>query len=171
MTTEDRWTQLKDTARQQLRFVDNPTFPESFIEYECEPLFYPIFNLQLIWTDKSVKWRSAEWDVQVDRAKFYETDGGTKVFLFQPEPTVTIKSGIVTPDLLTDIVTHIWQLTITPRVDRLKMFTLDGSYHTLSLGTDDLRTTYKWHTLPDEWKDLEKLVAMLLDTRKLLEQV
>src|SRR5436190_19258382 len=122
MTTEERWTQLKDTATQQLHFVDQPTFPEGFIEYECEPSFQPIFNLQLIWTDKSVKWRSAEWDVHFDREKFYELDGGTKVVLFQPEPTVAIKCGTATPDLLTDIIAHIRQLAITPRVDRLGMF-------------------------------------------------
>ena len=170
MIIDDRWTQLKDIARQQLRFVDRPIFPESFIEYECEPSFYPIFNLQLIWTDKNVKWRSAKLDVYADWGKFYESDGRTKVVLHQPDPTIKIKSGIATPDLLTDIVTYIRQLTITPRVDRLKMFTLDGSYQTLSLGTDDLRATYRWHTLPEEWKDLEKLVDMLLNTHKILEQ-
>lgn len=169
MTTEDRWTQLNDTARLQLRFVDKPTFPESFIEYECEPSFYPIFNLQLIWTDKNLRWRIAEWDIYADRAKFYESDGLTKVVLHQPDPTIKINSGTTTPEFLTDIVSYIRHLTITPRVDRLEMFTLDGSYHTLSLGTDDLRTTYRWHTLPDEWKNLEVLVDMLLDTQKILQ--
>jgi hypothetical protein len=98
------------------------------------------------------------------------TDGLTKVVLHQPDPTIKIISGITTPEFLTDIVSYIRHLTITPRVDRLKMFTLDGSYHTLSLGTDDLRTTYRWHNLPDEWKNLEVLIDMLLETKKILQQ-
>ena len=170
MTTEDRWTQLKKIARQQLYVVDKPTFLESFIEYECEPSFQPIFNLQIIWTDKSAKWRYAEWNVDADRSKFYELDGKTKVVLSQPDPTIKVKSGIARPELLTHIIIHIRQLKISPRIDRLTMFTLDGNTSTVSLGTDDLRTTYSWHTLPDEWKDLEKLVDMLLDVQKLLEQ-
>ena len=170
MTTDDRWTQFKKTARQQLSFVDKPTFLESFVEYECEPSFQPIFNLQIIWTDKSAKWRCAQWNVSVDRSKFFELDGKTKVVLSQPEPTINVNSGIARPDLLTDVIVHIRQLKISPRIDRLKMFTLDGSINTLSLGIDDLRTTYSWHTLPDEWEGLKKLVDMLHDTQKLLEQ-
>jgi len=48
------------------------------------------------------------------------------------------------------------------------MFTLDGEMNTLSLGVDDLRTTYTWHTLPEEWNALDQLVNMLLDLQKKL---
>jgi hypothetical protein len=117
-----------------------------------------------------MKWRYAEWDVHVDRSKFYELDGGTKVVLSQPDATIKVSSGIARPEILTNVITQIRQLKISPRIDRMTMFTLDGTFNTLSLGIDDLRTTYIWHTLPEEWMGLEILVDLLLDTHKSLKQ-
>jgi len=169
MTTDDRWTQLKETARKRLCPVDKPTFIESFIEYECEPSFEPIFNLQIIWTDKGVRWRRAEWDNHADWNKFYESDGKTKVILSEHQPTLTIMNGVAPFDVLTEIISHVQTLKISPRIDRLKMFTLDGSLDKISIGVDDLRTTYIWHTLPDEWKELRQLADMVIELYKKLQ--
>ncbi|MGC4102133.1 hypothetical protein [Ferruginibacter sp.] len=162
MTTEERWMILKNTAAEQLSLIDKLSLNESFIEYYCEPSFEPFFKLQITWTDKIVKWYYTEWDIVADRSKFYELDGMTKVVLIQPQPTIKITSGAITPGMFADIIAHIRQMKISPKIDPLHMFTLDGSFNTLSLGIGDVKTIYSWHTLPNEWNDIEKLVDMIL---------
>jgi len=169
MTTDEKWKHFKATAKQQLNFTEQPSFLESFIEFTCEPSFDPIHNLQVIWTDKYVKWRKAKWDMQADYYKFYETDGVAKFITSIPKATVEVKSGTAHYELMTDVVSAIRKLNVQPRIDRQTSFTLDGSTIIFSLGTGDLRTTYSWHTLPEEWSELQQLVDSLLALQSHLE--
>lgn len=40
---------------------------------------------------------------------------------------------------------------------------LDGVFYTLRIGVENTQTTFKWHHLPDEWKDIQKLANMLTE--------
>ena len=54
-------------------------------------------------------------------------------------------------------------LSIPPRIDKPGSIILDGCNYTLTIGVDELQTTYKWHLLPNEWAALQQLANMLED--------
>ena len=139
-----------------------------FIEFLHEPSFEPTTYFQLVWTDKYIKWLISTWDNQSDWEKFHDPIQNLKYIGKDIKATITSKTGVTERPLVQDVLDFVRNLSIKPRVDRLKFITLDGSYYSLNVGVDDIHTTYRWHTTPEEWSDLKKLTEMLLDLQTAL---
>lgn len=167
--TSQTWSNFMETAQQilfrgQVQNVFEPT-----IQFGLEPSFENHFFLQLVIEETTVQWYRTTWLKMEDAPKFLNPMESLKYIGKIIEPTFKKESGIIEITKLESIMTFINTLHIAPQIKKTNRIVLDGVYFTLVIGVESMKTTFKWHYLPDEWSELEKLVDMLLDLNVLLE--
>jgi len=157
------WKDLCNTAKQQLHATSHlvPHSGMSFITLLHEPSFDNHSFLKVTWKSDVFTWHRSIWDRVADSVKF--TPIGNLPYIGKEIiPTIVQTAGSGDIQSMQAIINTIANLSIRPRINPLNRFTLDGSHYTLTIGVDDLHTTYYWHTSPDEWQDLEDLADQLL---------
>lgn len=164
------WNIFESRAKNQLTAGIEKKSSESFIELLHEPSFEPSTFLQLVWkNDSNTRWYLATWDRQLNWDKFFNPIEKLKYVGSEIQPLISTRTGTLVPETLTPIVEVIQNLSIKPRLDKLKVMTLDGSNYDLCFGVDDLHCKYSWHTMPEEWISLRKVVDMLLNLQNELD--
>jgi hypothetical protein len=162
MTTLEKWKAFSAKAKDQLNAADIPEHATSFIQYKCEPSFESYFNIVITWKENEASWHKKTWDIWKDHEHYFERDGQPKALVIDKSPTIVHKSGTLSATELATLKRMIKEFRIVPVIDPLSMFTLDGAMHSITLGVDAVQTGFSWHTLPEEWKDLEMLTGYLL---------
>ena len=71
------------------------------------------------------------------------------------------ESGETELKIVGHILEFIKSLSIRPRLEKLGGIILDGNSYTLTISVESVEAKYKWHYLPEEWTDLQKLADML----------
>lgn len=166
MTTLEKWKLLRNQASTQLKTVEQHKFPESFLEYNCEPSFEDHFNILVIWKGSEGRWSKNVWDIMADREHYFDQDNVPRKSVVDKTPNIIHQSGKLNYNELQELQKMARSLSIVPIIEPLPMFTLDGAMHSISLGADDCRITFSWHTLPNEWQELQVLADYLIDLCK-----
>lgn len=138
------------------------------IQIAIEPSFDSSFHLQLEINEKIVKWYRTTWFRLVDAPKFYDPLESLKYLGQTIKPTIKYESGTTDKNGLNDIIDFAKTISVKPRLDKCGGIILDGISYTLNIGVESTQTTFKWHYLPNEWTDLQKLTAMLEELNKKL---
>jgi hypothetical protein len=157
MTTLEKWKVFSKQATTHLKTGDKPELGESFLEFGCEPSFEAHFNIMVIWKGNEGTWSKTVWDIVADRERYFERDNKPKALVIDKAPSIYHQSGKLQFKELERLKSMIEKLCIVPPVEPLRSFTLDGSMKSVSLGVDELRSSFSWHTLPDHWENLQEL--------------
>jgi hypothetical protein len=97
----------------------------------------------------------------IDEPKFLDPIENLKYVGKKIEPTFKYESGIIDKKDIEFIIDFVKTLAVKPCLGKGRGIILDGTYYTLEIGVESIKTIYKWHDLPDDWTALEKLAAML----------
>lgn len=163
MTTLEKWEAFSKRAIADLKRKDELKFGESFLEYSCAPSFVAYFNILISWNQNEAIWVKKIWDIVTDREHYFERDNKPKALVIDKVPSINHISGKLQKNQLERLKDMARSLHVVPIIDPLRMFTLDGAMNTISLGVNDLKSTFTWHTLPDRWEDLEKLADFAVE--------
>lgn len=163
---QQKWFEFMEGAQVAL-LQGNPLKYEPTIRFVIEPSFENHIFLQLQINEKNVSWLRKTWHKRDDRPKFADPIENLKYIGRTITPTIQQESGVVDRDVLQPIITFIDAMTIKPHLD-LPGIVIDGISYTLTIGTANTYSTYKWHYLPREWADLQKLADMLLELNQKL---
>ena len=131
------------------------------IQIAIEPSFDNSIFLQLVINGVTVQWYKTTWLRLVDAPKFSDPIESLKYIGQTIKPTIKHESGTTDKESLKDIIEFVRTLSVPPTLDKSGRFILDGTYYTLTIAVESTQTTYKWHYLPDNWTDLQKLATML----------
>lgn len=127
--------------------------------------FQPSFNnhilLQLQLYKELLKWYRTTWQKSVDAPKFNDPIQKLKFIGQIIKPTIKYESGDIELKVVGHILEFIKTISIRPRLERWGGIILDGNFYTLTISVESVEAKYKWHYLPDEWIDLQKLADML----------
>jgi hypothetical protein len=166
---ENIWFSFIDEANTLLLQDQSVNNYKPHIKILFEPAFDNHIFFQLELDSEKTKWFRSTWVKSSDISKFENPIEKLKYIGKDIQPTIKFESGEVDFDKTKAITDHVRTISINPRIDGLKRMTLDGGQYTLTLGVEQIQTTYKWHTLPDNWKDLQKTANMLLDLSESLK--
>jgi hypothetical protein len=166
--TLQTWSNLMETAQQILFRGQVQNVYKPSIQFGLEPSFQNHFFLQLVIEETMVKWYRTTWLKHDDVPKFLDPIENLKYIGKNIKPTFIKENGVIELTKLESIITFINLLQIKPQLKKSNRIVLDGTHYTLIIGVERMKTTLKWHYLPDEWSELEKLVNMLLDLNVLL---
>jgi len=154
------WNKFSLAAMELVRKGQQINTRRSYIQALFEPSFDNPVLVQLNWKDKNVNWFRTTWLKTTETYDFSVT-GSLKYFHHTPQPAIKYENGEADISRIEKLILLIKGLSIAPRIDTLKFFALDGSNYTLTIGVDDVKTIYKWHTCPEEWQDLQTIADML----------
>ena len=158
----EAWFDFIKLAKQTLAKGQVIDISYSNIQLLFEPSFSNEIFLQLAWKTKEVNWYRTTWGKLSDSPKFNDVMESLKYIGRKILPTITMETGTINISELNPILEAMRRASIKPRVEQRAGITIDGSRFTLTFGVVDLQTTYKWHTLPKEWKALEEVAYLIL---------
>jgi hypothetical protein len=163
-----KWLDFMKSAQVQLlkgQSIDNY---KPNIQIAIEPSFDNSIFLQLLLNDKDVEWYRTTWLRLTDAPKFSDPIESLKYIGKNIEPAIKYENGTIEKKCIIDIISFIKTISVKPRIEKWSGIMLDGIYYTLTIGTESMLTTYKWHYLPDEWTDLQTLTRMIEELNKKL---
>lgn len=97
----------------------------------------------------------------VDAPKFTDPIQKLKLIGQTITPTIKYESGDTELKIVAHILAFIKTISIRPRLEKWGGIILDGNSYTLTISVDSVQVKYRWHYLPAEWTDLQKLANML----------
>lgn len=152
------FTDLANAMTEQGQKIDNY---KPSIQIYFQPSFDNHVFLQLQLDDDNLKWYRTTWQKLVD-AKYFNDPIQKLKFIGQTlKPTIKYESGETELKIAGQILEFIKSLSIRPRLEKLGGIILDGNYYTLTISVESVEAKYKWHYLPNEWTDLQRLADML----------
>ncbi|MBN8854093.1 MAG: hypothetical protein BGO55_06855 [Sphingobacteriales bacterium 50-39] len=150
------------TAMDLVRKGQHINTRDSYIQALFEPSFNDPLLVQLNWNGKDVKWFRTTW-LKTAETYDFSVVGSLKYLHDTPKPTIKYENGEADISRIESLMQLIRNISIPPRIDKPGFFALDGSNYTLTIGVDDIKTIYKWHTCPEEWQELQTITDMLYD--------
>lgn len=169
MNSTDIWFDFMEKAHSILIKGQKINKYDSNIQLIIEPSFENHILLQLTWDNKDVYWYRTTWQKMADTKKFNDPIEKLKFIGKEAHPTISCENGTIELERIQKIIDQIEMISVKPQIKKWGGIILDGCFFTLIIGVENTQTIFKWHNLPDEWKDLEKLVNMLTElNRKLL---
>lgn len=163
MDTSKKWFDFMKSAHDILLKGQPIDQYQSRIQLLFEPSFDNSFHLQLEINDQVVKWYRTKWLRLVDAQAYYDKAEESQYTGQLQQPTIIFESGSTEINRIQPVLDVIKSISIRPITEKWGGIILDGIYYTLLIGVDHTETTFRWHYRPDEWKDLEKLAAMLIE--------
>ena len=127
--------------------------------------FYPAFDnhslLQLQLDNEKLVWHRTTWLKLVDTPKFNDPMESLKYTGQKIVPSIEYQNGSTDIQHAKEIIDFVKSLSLKPLLEKWGGIILDGCYYELTIGVENIATTYKWHYLPQDWTDLQKLADML----------
>jgi len=160
--SNDPWNRFSAAAMALVRQGQLINTRDSHIQALFEPSFEDPVLVQLNWKEKNVKWFRTTW-LKTAEPYDFGVVGSLKYLDQIPTPTIKYETGEADISKIEKLIQLIRGLSLPPQIDKLKFMTLDGSYYTLTIGVDDVKTIYKWHTCPKQWQGLQVVANMLLE--------
>jgi hypothetical protein len=160
------WNHFMQQAKEQLTQELKVAPGQSFVRFLVEPAFAPHTYIQFVWTKNTVQWCCVQWDKNKDYELLTDPLKQLKFVTGSQSavPSLSKNEGQTTISTLAPVVALLRSLCVRPVVENEHGFTLDGTYFTISIGIDNVRSVYSWHTLPRGWEDLETLAVLLKQT-------
>ncbi|MBL0330896.1 MAG: hypothetical protein IPP64_16170 [Bacteroidetes bacterium] len=163
MDNNKKWFEFMKSAHTLLLNGQTIDHYQSHIQILVEPSFDNSFHLQLEVNEQVVKWHRTTWLRLVDAPKFYDPIESLKHIGQAVGPTIIYESGTTEIISISPIFDFVKLISTKPKIEKWGGIMLDGVFYTLKIGVENTQTTFKWHHLPDEWKDIEKLANMLTE--------
>lgn len=157
------WLDFIDNANEILKQGQNIDEFKSNIQIIFEPSFSNHIFLQLNWEHDTVKWYRTTWEKIKDIYKINDPIENLKYIGQEMRPTFIYENGEIDISLIRSIVDLLRCISIKPQIDKYGGITLDGSYYTLIFGVESFQAIYKWHSISEEWKELQEIADLLLD--------
>jgi hypothetical protein len=156
------WNRFSSAAMTLVRQGQHINTRDPYIQVLVEPSFDDPVLVQLSWKDKNVKWFRTTW-LKTAEPYDFGVIGSLKYLDHTPTPTIKYTGGEADISRIEKLIGLIRDLSIPPQIDKLRFITLDGSDYTLTIGVAEVKATYKWHTCPEQWQDLQTIADMLYD--------
>lgn len=155
------WSHFVVLANKALKASQPKTYGR-FISLMLEPHFYNHAFLQIHWEKDGLNWYRSTWLKDDDAPKFNNPMEQLKYIGKSVSPTLEVESGTVTAQDAEALLNLLRSLSLNPFIDNDGGIVLDGCVHTLTFCTDySTSCCYVWNYLPDEYKDLQKVVDLL----------
>jgi hypothetical protein len=154
------WEAFQDFAKQKLLQAQKINENKPHLHFMLEPSFDKHVFLQIQFADNKCKWMRTTWMQLIDERKFNDPIENLKYIGISIEPTLLLEDGEVNSEIIKPILNFIKTMQIQPIIEKEEHFVIDGIYTTITIGNNKSIITYKWHHLPKQWKDLEKLSDM-----------
>jgi hypothetical protein len=168
MENSSKWFEFMNFAQTLLLKGQAIDTAKPNIQIAVEPSFDNSIFLQLVINNQDVQWYRTTWLRLVDAAKFSNPIESLKHIGQTITPTIKKESGITGTSKVKEIIDFAKRLSIKPNLEQWGGIILDGTYYTLTIGVESTLTTFRWHHLPDNWLELEKLADMLEELNKKL---
>jgi len=159
---QDKWYEFMQLANAELLQGLRIDYTIPAIQLVFEPSFDNHIFLQLQMGEKNVSWSRRTWLKREDWPKFTDPIENLKYIGRTITPTIQRESGELDPEVLQPIIAFINAMTVKPSLAGPGIV-IDGTAYALTIGTATTHATYKWHYLPEEWSDLQKLADMILE--------
>lgn len=157
----DNWPGFVKLANEALKASQPKTY-RRFVSLMLEPSFDNHVLLQLQWKEQGIVWYRSSWLKDEDAPKFWNPIEQLKYTGKTIQPTLSIQSGTVTPEEAEPLLNLLRNLRINPYLDHDGSVVLDGCVHTLTFYTNySIISTFQWNYLPEEYKQLQKVVDLL----------
>ena len=167
-TDTDKWFDFMKLAQSSLIHGQKIDDYKRNIQIAIEPSFDNSIFLQLVINEDIVQWYRTTWLRLTDARKFSDPIENLKFIAQTIQPTIKYESGTTDKKNLQDIIEFAKALSVQPQLDKWGGIILDGTHYTLTIGVESTQMIYKWHHLPDNWTDLQKLSVMLEELNKKL---
>ncbi|WP_462221839.1 hypothetical protein [Ferruginibacter sp.] len=161
MDTSKVWFDFMDLANATTEQGQKIDRHKPSIQIFFQPSFDNHTFLQLQLYNDILKWYRTTWQKLIDAPKFNDPIQKLKFIGQVIKPTIKYESGEAELKIVGHILEFIKTILIRPRLEKWGGIILDGSFYTLTISVESVETKYKWHYLPDEWTDLQKLADML----------
>ena len=168
MDDSKRWFDFMDLSNATIlqgQKIDNY---KPNIQIAFKPSFGNHIFLQLQLDNDTIKWYRTTWQKLIDAPKFNNPIEKLKYIGQTIQPTIKYENGDNDLNNFGYILDFVKTISIKPRLEKWGGLILDGCTYILTIGVESVQTTYKWHYLPDEWKDLQKLANMLEELNRKL---
>ena len=161
MDKNKAWFDLMDLANSEAKKGQKFDRDSPTIQIYFEPSFDNHIFLQLQLDKDTLKWYRTTWKKLIDAPKFSDPILSLKFIGQAIKPTIEYESGETELAIVKHILDFIKTISIKPQLEKWERIILDGNHYTLIISVESLESKYKWHHLPDEWLDLQKLANML----------
>jgi hypothetical protein len=169
MDSSNKWFEFMDSAQKILFLGQKIDQYKQTIQIAIEPSFEKSIFLQLVINEDKVFWYRTTWERLIDAPKFSNPLESLK-YIGQPiKPTMLYENGIIERENINAIVDFIKSISVKPIFDKWGGIILDGTNYTLKIGVENTETIYKWHYLPDEWKELNTLTKLIEELNRELK--
>lgn len=165
---QNQWFEFMDLAHKILlkgQSIDNY---KQHIQLLFEPSFSNSFHLQLEINEKEIKWFRTSWLRLEDAPKFYNPIEKLKQIGKEIKPTILYENGTTKLNYMIPVLDFVEKISIKPRIEKYGGIILDGINFIITIGVENIQSTYKWHYLPEEWQELEILANMLIELNEKL---
>jgi hypothetical protein len=161
------WEAFQDFAKEKLLQAQMIDANKPHLHFMLEPSFDKHIFLQIQFAHDKYKWMRTTWMQEVDERKFNDPIENLKHIGISIEPTLILENGEADSELIKPILNFIKTMHVQQIIETDKYVVLDGSYTTITIAVNKCAITYKWHNLPEQWKDLQKLsdIFELLNTQ------
>jgi hypothetical protein len=161
MDSSNKWFEFMNSAQEMLFLGQEIDNYKQIIQIAIEPSFEKSIFLQLVITEDKVSWYRTTWERLIDAPKFSSPIESLKYIGQNIEPTMLYENGIIERANINAIVNFIKSISVKPIFDEWGRIMPDGINYTLKIGVENTQTIYKWHYLPDDWKELNILTKLL----------
>lgn len=157
------WGAFKQKADAVLRASQPADTWKKHISLMLEPSFFNHELLRLQWEKEQVRWFRSIWMKDEDAPKFLNPIESLKYTGTTIVPTIRILSGEFKASDTEPLLALIRNLSVKPYIDSDGAIMLDGCLHTLTIGTDNISTSYHWNHLSQEFAELDRVVELLTE--------
>lgn len=157
------WGAFKQKADAALRASQPADSWKKHISLMLEPSFFNHELLRLQWDKEKIHWFRSIWLKDEDAPKFLHPIESLKYIGKTINPTIRILSGEFNASDTEPLLALIRNLSVKPYIDSDRRIVLDGCQHTLTIGTDNISSSYHWNHLPQEFTELDRVVELLTE--------
>jgi hypothetical protein len=161
MESSDKWFEFSNYAQSILLRGQEIDSYKQTIQLAIEPSFEKSIFLQIVLNIDNCFWYRTTWERLIDAPKFSNPIESLKYIGKEIKPTIIYENGIIERENINSIVDFIESLSLKPIFDSWGGIILDGIKYTLKIGVENTEIIYKWHHLPEEWKELSTLTKLL----------
>jgi len=169
MDSSNNWFEFMNSAQEILFLGQKIDNYKQTIQFAIEPSFENSIFLQLVINDDKVFWYRTTWERLIDAPKFSNPIKSLKFIGQSIKPTMVYENGTIERENINSIIDFIKSISVQPIFEKLGGIILDGTNYTLKIGVENTEIIYKWHYLPNEWKELKTLTKLLEELNRKLK--
>lgn len=169
MNNKNKWFEFMNAAQEILFLGQKIDTYKQTIQIAVEPSFEKSIFLQLVIIEDKVSWYRTTWERLIDAPKFSNPIESLKFIGQSIKPTMVYENGTIEREKIKAIIDFIKTISVKPIFEKWGGILLDGTNYTLKIGVENTETIYKWHYLPDEWKELNTLSKLLEELNRELK--